>query len=655
MSHVDRVEDPPRPAGRGRPAVAKVEIFALFGAFASLVAVHAPLIAYKAFANVDEAYAAALAERLLEGYKLYQGAISQRGPLMYYLFEAFAWLHGWDNIVALRVWALVLALLHLFLVYWAGRRLLSPRAATIAACVVGYGLAFGFPPEDAMAINGEPLQMPALLVAIVLGFEAVRAPPGSRARVARLLVTGLLFGVAISIKQSVALHPAVVVLYMIVDAVRRKVPRKRLALEIAALTAATLLVPALLLAHSAAEGTLSNLIYYCYTYNKNVHLNPTKKHFVWLGTFFFRLGWQTSFLLLSALLAALGVPWLTRRVRAAKRLKSLRALGRGFGVAHYLAFHFVFAVFAASAMYRFFPHYYLQALPFMALLTGAVVDPWMRRRRTALAGRAVVVAMTLVTMLCAGLGCYFGEKVDGRVSHDRTIQDLGKLIAATTKPDDKIFVWGFSPWIYEYSHRRPAGRYVFETYATGFVPWYWEKLDVEKGRIVPGSVEGLLDDLDHENPAVVVDSGSVMMGRSMRTYEKPNAWLHAHYCFDMRLGAHDVYRRKPADGKCRVPFFPRAHGTIDFRAGAMDVPIPRTLDWDESRPLPEGNFWKAIYFPEFGKPEGLEALRDPRREKDEKEAAAEGFYIPELGDPGYTPSVPVPQAPGPHEHTPNAP
>ena len=47
--------------------------------FVVVCAVHAPLIGYKAFANVDEAYAGAIGERLLEGFKLYDGAVSQRG------------------------------------------------------------------------------------------------------------------------------------------------------------------------------------------------------------------------------------------------------------------------------------------------------------------------------------------------------------------------------------------------------------------------------------------------------------------------------------------------------------------------------------------------------------------------------------------------
>ncbi len=604
-------------------------LFILAASMASIVCTHAPLIGYRTFANVDEAYASALAERLLEGQKLYQGAVSQRGPLMYYAFELLAWLHGWDNIVALRAWGLALAIAHLLLVYWAGRALLSKTAATVATAAAGYALSFGFPPSDGVAINGESLQLPALLVALVLGARAMRCVPGTRSRAVHLLGAGALFGIAIAIKQSVALHPAVLVLWVVIDAHRRRSGKARAARDVLLLFGATLFVPTVLVVHSAASGTLRDLYYYCVVYNRDVHLRPTTKSFTWLPFLFFRLAEQTLFFIVGVLLFARALPLMVRRAKAAQRLRSLWALGRGFGARHYLALHVVLAIVAASSMFRFFPHYYLQAAPFMALALGASVDPLLRRPRTAWPARVMVSAFVFFTMFASALGCVFGERVDGRVAHDRTVQDAGKLIAATTKPDDKIFVWGFSPWLYEYSHRRPAGRYVFETYVTGFVPWFWEKLDVERARIVPGSVAALLGDLDRERPEIVVDAGSVMMARPMRAYDAPAAWLRASYCFEVRLGAFDMYRRKHDDTPC-VTAFPRPHEAVDWMGRAMAIPLPRTVDFATSRLLPRGNFIKPLWFPTGPTPPGLDSIRDPRLEKEEAEAERDGFYIPRI-------------------------
>jgi hypothetical protein len=276
-------------------------------------------------------------------------------------------------------------------------------------------------------------------------------------------------------------------------------------------------------------------------------------------------------------------------------------------------------------MYRFFAHYYLQALPFLTLAFGASVDAWLRARVTARQARLVVASFVLFTLFASALDCYFYERLDGRVAHDRTVQDLGRFIARTTRPDDRIFVWGFSSWLYGYSHRRPAGRYVFATYVTGFVPWFWDKLEVEKARIVPGSVEALLGDLEREKPMIVVDAGSVMMARPMRAYDAPSAWLHEHYCFELRVGALDVYRRKaPEVDECATPF-PYVHAPVNWNGRSLDpVRSPRTVDFDASRLLPQRGDSPA-WFADGPLPPGLEALKTPRDVRDDAEAHAEGL------------------------------
>jgi hypothetical protein len=62
----------------------------------------------------------------------------------------------------------------------------------------------------------------------------------------------------------------------------------------------------------------------------------------------------------------------------------------------------------------------------------------------------------------------------------------------------------------------------------------------------------------------------------------------------------------------------------------MAIPIPRTVDFETSPPLPRGDERKPIWFPEGPTPPGFDAMRDPRREKDEAEAEAEGFYVPRM-------------------------
>jgi hypothetical protein len=287
----------------------------------------------------------------------------------------------------------------------------------------------------------------------------------------------------------------------------------------------------------------------------------------------------------------------------------------------------------------------VQALPFLALGTGAAFDHLFRRKRTAWPARVVAATLMFFVMFVSALGCVFGEKVDGRVAHDRTFTDAARYIEATTKAEDRIFVWGFSPWLYPYSHRRPAGRYVFSTYVTGFVPWYWEKLAYEKARIVPGSVEALLGDLEREKPAIVVDAGSIMMARPMRMFEQPMNYLYRHYCFEVRFGAMDLYRRKADGAACPYPYFPRAAPIVDWLGRSMGIPLPLTLDFDQAARLPVGDFLKPVYFVRGPRPPGLDVVKDPRRAKEEAEGAAEGFYVSGVEPETEPPPPPAPYVP----------
>lgn len=602
---------------------------ALWIGIASIAAVHGPLIGYRTFANVDEAYAGALASRILDGHKLYVGAVSQRGPLMYYVYAAIAWLHGWDNIVALRLWALAVALLNLYAVYVLAKAMLPKAGVVVATLLMAYALSFGVPPFDGLALHGELLQLPALTFGCLVGAMALRASPEKRRKL--LFGSGILFGIAVAIKQSAALHPAALAVWIYADARRNRVPPRRWLADAAILFGGVMLLPIAFLVHSAAQGTLKEFYYYTVVYNRDVHLRPTKKLFPLLTPFFLRLTEQTGYFATLVGVAAVVLPPAARRLRRSVVLRSLSPLLRGFGLRAYLVLNLALAVASASALYRFFPHYFVQSLPFLALSAGALLSPLFSRQRYARAFRHLTVGALVMLLLCATLGTVFGERVDGRVTHDRTPQLCGQVISATTKPEDRIFVWGFSPWIYQYAHRKPAGRFVFETYVTGFVPWFWDRLDLEKARIVPGSVEALLDDLDREKPAIVVDAGSVMMARPMRTYEKPGKWLVENYCFEMRIAAFDLYRRKAQKGDaCPQPYLPLAYEAVNWNGTPMGIPVPRSYDRTNERHLPYGNFMKPIWFSEGPRPPDVvfEVARDKTAEKEEREAERDGFHIP---------------------------
>ncbi|MGH7285728.1 MAG: hypothetical protein ACRELY_29770, partial [Polyangiaceae bacterium] len=356
-----------------------------------------------------------------------------------------------------------------------------------------------------------------------------------------------------------------------------------------------LAVPLLFVALAAANGTLSQLVYYTITYNLSVHLGGSAVP--WLSLVYTRLHEEPLFFLATTLLLARGFPFVRRRLAALVESKSIWQLGRGFGTRAYLGLHFLIAFVVATAMQRFFPHYWIVALPSFAWLVGASLSPFFLAERHRTIARAMLAGFMMLTLGASALECVIRERFDGRVAHDRTVQDVGAYIDNTTARDARIFVWGFSPWIYGYSHRKPAGRFVFSTYVTGFVPWFWDSLDAEKNRAVPGSMQALITDLDREKPEVIVDAGSVMMARPMRAYEMPAVLLHSSYCFEARLGAYDIYRRRPADGFCDTYFFPEPHWAIDAWGHPLPIPVAPVVDTRVTRALPPSAYYELVTFP----------------------------------------------------------
>jgi general stress protein CsbA len=578
-------------------------VLAASGVF--LIATHAPLIAYKYFANVDESYAIALAQRVLDGHALYHEAISQRGPLMYYAYALLAKVGGWDNIVNLRLWALAFAFLHVGLVYWGALRLISQRAAIVATLVSVYALTLGLPPFDRFALNGEYLQLPPLVLGIVLGAVALRrTKPRKRSL---LFGAGLALGAAISVKQSAALHVAPALVWIAVRAHNERSLRQGL-VDGGALLGGALVIPAIFVLYAASNGTLAEMYFYCVRYNVMVHVGEAS----WgLTPASFEAGGNRGYTLAIGAVTIAGVRALALRIRACARERSLRPLLRAFEVGQYLAIHLAVSLISAVTLRRFFSHYFILSIPILALILARLVDRTTRQVKPATMATIHRGALATLFFLCA-LETFALEKIDGRVAHDKLVVRLSRYVEATTEKDDKIFVWGFSPWLYAYSHRRPAGRYVFSTYVTGLVPWRHDDLLGEQKRIVPGSNEALMDDLDREKPELVVDAGSIMMARPIRTYPRWAAWLRTHYCFELRVRGFDVYRRKKdVAATCAAPGFPQPQRAYDFVGAPLEVPVPQTSDLDHTKWLfvPEDSL--PAWYPESPRPPHVDILVDP--------------------------------------------
>src|SRR5437763_13867844 len=120
----------------------------------------------------------------------------------------------------------------------------------------------------------------------------------------------------------------------------------------------------------------------------------------------------------------------------------------------------LFGLLAASAIgaaagARFYPHYYVQLIPPLALLAAPYYARlWSRTIRSPhwLLRSAVTYAWLGLTVIAFSIEHWTG------LAPRRVPSEAGRYLSTHSSPNDRIFVWGRSSEIYLNAHRRPASR-----------------------------------------------------------------------------------------------------------------------------------------------------------------------------------------------------
>lgn len=172
--------------------------------------------------------------------------------------------------------------------------------------------------------------------------------------------------------------------------------------------------------------------------------------------------------------------------------------------------------------FRFFGHYWMQALPPAALLAGAAVG---HLRPVTVRRLAVVTGVT--ALLCFALA-WFPQRVNPQ-------PDPGPLVAeirARTMPSDRVAVWGNFPELYWLSGRLPAGGFVSTDFLVGKLAGQVsgpESLD----RATPGALDDYLAALRADPPPLILDTSTAGLrgwgDYPMSTLPELNDFVRAHY------------------------------------------------------------------------------------------------------------------------------
>jgi hypothetical protein len=331
---------------------------------------------------------------------------------------------------------------------------------------------------------------------------------------------------------------------------------------------------ALVLGLYAATGHLREFFYYFQGYGRDIYMDPVtwkymgdslhdelNKHSLGLAG----VSFVTLFAIARALQALLTKPAEEGASGAESLGARMLARARTHAPILFTLMHFFGAVAGACFPFRFFGHYFLEVYPFIGLIAGyAMTEPvdGGEGHLSSVMGELVVVAgATAVLALAASslernILWRRGPQMWDRWYQDPQSSPLVRYIQATTTPSDTIFVWGFRSELHLSARRYPASRFVYSIYPSGFVPWFRDATREEEARrVVPGSQELLLTELEDSKPELVIDSGGTLYDRYMRDLPVFRRYLDKHYCAMGLVDGEPVYRRRRM-GDCPPPDAP---------------------------------------------------------------------------------------------------
>jgi hypothetical protein len=499
----------------------------------------------------DEGYITAFAGRLLDGHWLpYVDAVSHRGPVLYLVAAIAVGLGGRESFLPIRVLALICSLLTILFVFVAAARARRPLAGAVATLVMAAVLIVDQRPDDGLAFNGEPLLNVFVLGGFLCLMTAVDPerprPSAPWASVAgALAVLGALtkqVGAVVLLPFGLWLTAASITRGSSQGGVRRWGP-------MLAFGAGVVVPPLLISMRYALAGELRTLIFYFITYNSKYYMAPftieraIKAYRDWMV-------WRATWVTMGVALVALGIARALTGTHGRGVWRS--ADSRGFVLVVALCAGLSGAV--ANGTVRDFPHYYVQAVPWFALLFGVLVEDFVTPVDAA-AGRRTLIHLAVLVPTVAVVWSMYASKLENYRADQRRRQRprVCEYVDRHSRPEDSIYIWGFAPDLYTFCHRRPASRYVYSTFQSGYVPFFDSATrDEDRARIVPGSPQLFISDLEASHPALIVDVPATMGHRSMTEIPTYADYLK-QYCSPTRYDGVDVFARRGDDGACPGP------------------------------------------------------------------------------------------------------
>lgn len=201
------------------------------------------------------------------------------------------------------------------------------------------------------------------------------------------------------------------------------------------------------------------------------------------------------------------------------------------------------ALLGVASGLRFFGHYYQQLIPPLALLAAFGLASWARSRQ-------LLVAATTWALVLFGL--VFFPSLRGL---EAAPVELARAVQSTTRPNDRVLVWGRLPDAAVRSHRITAGRFVHHAYLTGL----WANAESTTPAIMAEEPYAsrwidFLADLRADPPKLIIDATPIVDGwaKFPLTATPLHAWLNSCYIPAKPIAGLSTYRQRSEHG-CIAP------------------------------------------------------------------------------------------------------
>ena len=425
----------------------------------------------------SEAMYSVVANEIVDGGRPYIDAVERKPPLLFWTYAAIFKVAGEFNWKALHIVALVWTLCAMAGLYVIGRELFDRNTGLIAALF--YGVFQHWWTWKNLTFDGEMLMNLPIIWAWAIAFRR----SSSRLR-PELFAAGALLGAAFLLKQPAAIAAVPLGIYLLLPSYRtsRSLTRTNSIIQAAILTLGFFAALGLVMILLWKQGILHEAFYWTIADHDVPHV-------------FWQKGIVNTLIFLGACL-----PLVIGAIMACRDKVEIWA-GRTAERTAFLGLLAASAIGAAAGA-RFYPHYYVQLIPPLALLAAPYyVRLWTRMIQPPhwLLRPAVTYAWLALTIIAFSIKHWTG------LAPRRIPSEAGRYLSTHSRPDDRIFVWGQTLEIYLDAHRRPASRYITTFPLTGYVfggpiPGF-----DTRSRILPGAWTTLEQDFARHPPTYIVD------------------------------------------------------------------------------------------------------------------------------------------------------